>query len=885
MGPSRDDINRLSNRISKESEEEQKQKKAADQQRAEQEAAANNSPIDQNENTVENSQPAGETTSTDQSNDVTTAADEVAKDPLDATGNDQPIDSATNSTAPIESEAVTPPSGAAGQNETEEAIDHQDDDTEDSQSQRPVSTNSDDNKSDSEQSTPGAGQGANDPLDGTGSDASNGSGNDQTTSTGNGTVQNSSGDTGQNQPEGATNPQSGDTPQDSQPQPPVAPKSWWDTLFPSTNPGDNKPGDEQPKPEDRERSGSGNDFVDKPCEMPRYHADLLSQELLKSKDGQSISKDDKAMVNSMINNMVYAQNDATVELAQAGLQAFKQAQSAQYPEEHDYYMNKARGYQDTMKKGAPSVSIEDQAKPINISTVDAMIQGYAAAIGGHQNNGSSGLQFTDKAYIERMQKRHDALVTSKEELRTNNLPQREYKMSADTRGYMMANNLNYATFDSMTATSYQHCLAQENLNIVESMATMALNHRNQPGIKEYSNQVSHLAIASQQLNQQSQLENATAITDLNEVFAMYGRAMLDDHLEAAALGVIKDGIVGAAKGASRSLCNWVTFAGNVCTGDEVTLKKIGENLNSLGQNLGAVARELNDSYASLVKMHEPNFSGKNFIDELQAGRIRSQERLDKMANGAAAVLQAGQNAVMNMMQKSVEDNIAGITENIVDTIVIGKIAQGVGILAGSIGNKCIDAGNAINIKIPTNLLDAMPKIVNGQAIAVAGGKTINLGEAIAAGAEGLLDPLLDATTLAAQGNNFYNKAKGSGGGNGSGDKGKSAAEPVKGSSEWKEKYPNGKHRSSAKHNPNSPDYIGKPPRDGQEALNNSFDVEKSKQRVAVQDNKVVILKFEEDGIYHSYIVEDVTTLPLKVRDALVENGFMKDVTSKKLIKK
>ena len=55
-------------------------------------------------------------------------------------------------------------------------------------------------------------------------------------------------------------------------------------------------------------------------------------------------------------------------------------------------------------------------------------------------------------------------------------------MSADLRGYMMANDMNYTTFDSMVATSYQHCLAQENLNIAESMAKIALDHRNQPGI-------------------------------------------------------------------------------------------------------------------------------------------------------------------------------------------------------------------------------------------------------------------------------------------------------------------------------------------------------------------------------------------------------------------
>ena len=97
--------------------------------------------------------------------------------------------------------------------------------------------------------------------------------------------------------------------------------------------------------------------------------------------------------------------------------------------------------------------------------------------------------------------------------------------------------------------------------------------------------------------------------------------------------------------------------------------------------------------------------------------------------------------------------------------------------------------------------------------------------------------------------------------------------------------PNGTFRPSAKHHPNSPDDIGKPPRDGQAALDDSFEVEGAKERIAVQDGKVVILKYEEDGIYHGYIVEDITTLNIKERKSLVKNDYMKDPTSKKLVKR
>ncbi len=52
-------------------------------------------------------------------------------------------------------------------------------------------------------------------------------------------------------------------------------------------------------------------------------------------------------------------------------------------------------------------------------------------------------------------------------------------------------------------------------------------------------------------------------------------------------------------------------------------------------------------------------------------------------------------------------------------------------------------------------------------------------------------------------------------------------------------------KGSDKHHKNSPDRIGKPPRDGQAALDNSLTIEKSTQRVTVQDGDVIILKYEE----------------------------------------
>ncbi|MBV8661183.1 MAG: hypothetical protein JO129_03510 [Candidatus Dependentiae bacterium] len=98
-------------------------------------------------------------------------------------------------------------------------------------------------------------------------------------------------------------------------------------------------------------------------------------------------------------------------------------------------------------------------------------------------------------------------------------------------------------------------------------------------------------------------------------------------------------------------------------------------------------------------------------------------------------------------------------------------------------------------------------------------------------------------------------------------------------------FKHGKTHESDKHHPNSESGVGKPPRDAQSALDNSFEVEGKKERVAVQDGKVVTLKKTLDKLFHAYVVENIKSLPNPVKNALVENGFMKNILSKKLIQK
>ncbi len=96
--------------------------------------------------------------------------------------------------------------------------------------------------------------------------------------------------------------------------------------------------------------------------------------------------------------------------------------------------------------------------------------------------------------------------------------------------------------------------------------------------------------------------------------------------------------------------------------------------------------------------------------------------------------------------------------------------------------------------------------------------------------------------------------------------------------------PFGSYKESPKHHENSPPTIGKPPPDGQAALDNSIGVKGYDYRVAVQDGKIVMLRKTSTGEYHGYIVEDFNSLPQEAKNALYEHGLIRSIQSGKIKK-
>jgi hypothetical protein len=102
----------------------------------------------------------------------------------------------------------------------------------------------------------------------------------------------------------------------------------------------------------------------------------------------------------------------------------------------------------------------------------------------------------------------------------------------------------------------------------------------------------------------------------------------------------------------------------------------------------------------------------------------------------------------------------------------------------------------------------------------------------------------------------------------------------------KEKNPNGEYEENPKHHQNSKGDIGKPPPDGQKALNESIAVPGKDFRVAIQDGKIVQLNQHSPGRYHGYIIEKEAYKKLSdiAKNALYDAGLIRDTATGRVVK-
>ncbi len=599
------------------------------------------------------------------------------------------------------------------------------------------------------------------------------------------------------------------------------------------------------------------------------------------------SQEDKNMIRSMLDAMVDAKNDTDIELAQAGLESWKKAKQAQSDKQRAYHAQKAKDYYDAVQFNTPQPSIGQQTPPIKPGEIDNLLKTYQAAIQEyHQEEKSCNRQPSNNPFLDRMEKRAQALAESQEQQKSQNLPHHTYDLSPQARGFMMANNMNYAAFDGAKVTNYQHCLTQEILGIIESSAGAALKYNATSMIGQLAEYNCNLAVSAQQLNQLADIQQATAITNIAHFFDAYGKLLVDSGLHSQTTIDIGLGVI---DGTAQSLQKWKTFLQDLGCQPGQTIGKIADDCKAIGTGLLKIGAKIGE-FTPLAYHDDMMKDMQNDLNRIKNGNktasdqnsktsmmLRTERNAQSLKDGLYGAIKTAEVVIDGMMKKSTRENVAGATEIAINTVITGKIADSLLHIAQIIGNPIVQAAENLIDNIPPRLINSPFELIpgnTGELIAIVQGTGENIGAAAAAqkAANDAAQFLKNAARIKAA----VDTAKNGSGNNKEKNKPKAeAADP--------HTYENGKYKGSDKHHANSPDDIGKPPRDGQKALDDSFAVQGSTQRVTVQDGKVVILKYEGQGVYHGYIDNNIISLDQDVKEALIKHGFLKDGKSKKLI--
>ena len=92
--------------------------------------------------------------------------------------------------------------------------------------------------------------------------------------------------------------------------------------------------------------------------------------------------------------------------------------------------------------------------------------------------------------------------------------------------------------------------------------------------------------------------------------------------------------------------------------------------------------------------------------------------------------------------------------------------------------------------------------------------------------------------------------------------------------------PFGKYENNPKHHMNAPEGIGKPPINGQKALDKSIAVPGKDFRIGIEDGKIVVFKQHRPNEFHGYIEKVFHNLDRDARNALSKAGLVNPKSGK-----
>ena len=319
------------------------------------------------------------------------------------------------------------------------------------------------------------------------------------------------------------------------------------------------------------------------------------------------------------------------------------------------------------------------------SAIDTLLQSYAPT-GGSPESGHTG---PVNQHGVRIRQREQALQRSKHELATQHLQPFRAIINSDTRGYLLSENLNHTAFDSSKPiTSFQAYLQQEIVGIIQTSANIAHSHSRQSIMHQLAHHTCALALAAQELNQAAHLTEAVALTDLTHFFQLYGQCMLEDELEARAW---QDIALGIHDGATKAAQAWIEFTGNLCTNPAETVGKIADDLRHVGTGLGQMVQVLQERMPGALAQEAVD----HFLEPGYEPKHTPAKDLQAVQNGLLTAVQSAQTVITNMMNNSVRQNVAGVTEATINHVITTKIADNLLQISQLVGQEIMQSADIL----------------------------------------------------------------------------------------------------------------------------------------------------------------------------------------------
>lgn len=593
-------------------------------------------------------------------------------------------------------------------------------------------------------------------------------------------------------------------------------------------------------------------------QVPQLIGDKIRDDIA-SKHDKALTQEQREKIDKLVEVLEQATNNMTVELAQGSLQSMLDAFSAESDKERAEYQAQSDALYDHATNDTPQKSQAEQPHAVTQNDIDSLMHEYTTSLTAYDPKFATPF---DTVHMQRLEKRQKALAQSSEQLKSNKLQQSSYYVSPDVRGFMMANQINYTAFDSMKGTSFQHCLLQENLKIVEFSVGMQTGHVYESIIHDFIKQSCNTAVSAQQLNQLGYIKQAAAVTDINHMYNMYRETVYDLDYEMQACKKIGAGVY---KGVDRVVGKVLELGKNFYNKPSQTLGEIADNFRVTGDNLLHVCSSAQTHSASaymsdyVYDFYDLITTGK--LEDKSRAQIRSEQNAAKISKISSSIIANAHDVINTMAQQSMEDNVADLTEFSLNRMVQAKIMNGVASLSQFIGKELVGMASEIKSSIPPHLLGKRAKMVpgnSGKLIAIVDGTGEQIAVSMKASGKSLSSGPKNSLK---SGGKSLKKGKVA-----SRNKPSSASIPVKGSAEWKKAYPHGEFKPSPKHHINSSGNISKPPVDGQACLNKSLGIKNYPHRIAIEEGNIVVLRKTSEGVLHGYICpwDDVPTELQKV---------------------